>query len=64
VSTRPRPRPRRGRGWRRLLLLVPLGAAFVGGVGLGEALHDNPSGGGSQTIVRTLKPLTLTTSNR
>jgi hypothetical protein len=45
--------------WRRLLLLVPLGAAFVGGIGLGEALHDNPSSGGSQTVVRTLKPLTL-----
>jgi len=58
VSTRPRPRRRRRR-WGRLLLLVPLGAAFVAGIGLGEALHDNPSAGGSQTVVRTLKPLTL-----
>ena len=58
MSTRPRPRRHR-RVWRRLLLLVPLGAAFVAGIGLGEALHDNPSAGGNQTVVRTLKPLTL-----
>jgi len=59
MSTRPRPRRRRRRGWRRLLLLVPLGVVFVAGIGLGEALHDNPSAGGSQTVVRTLKPLTV-----
>jgi hypothetical protein len=29
------------------------------GLALGEALHDNPSGGGTQTVVRTLKPLPL-----
>lgn len=29
------------------------------GLALGEALHDNPSGGGTQTLVRTLKPLPL-----
>ena len=29
------------------------------GLALGEALHDNPSGGGTQTVVRTLKPLSL-----
>jgi hypothetical protein len=59
VSARPRNRPRRRSPWRRLVLLVPLGAAFLGGIGLGEALHDNPRAGGSQTVVRTLKPLTL-----
>jgi hypothetical protein len=37
-----------------LVLLV-----FVIGVALGEALHDNPKPGGSQTLVRTLKPLPL-----
>ena len=73
MNTRPRPRRRRSRG-RPLLLLVALGVAFVAGVGLGEALHDNPDAGGSQTIVRTLKPLSVapvptetvavTTSNR
>ena len=56
MSTRSRPRRRRSR-WRPLLLLVGLGAAFVAGIGLGEALHDNPHAGGSQTVVRTLKPL-------
>jgi len=29
------------------------------GLALGEALHDNPSTGGTQTLVRTLKPLPL-----
>jgi hypothetical protein len=30
--------------------------AFVAGIGLGEALHDNPSPGGTQTLIRTLHP--------
>jgi hypothetical protein len=33
--------------------------AFVTGIGLGEALHDNPKQGGTQTLVRTLRPLPL-----
>ena len=32
---------------------------FLAGVGLGEALHDNPGTGGTQTVVRTLHPLPL-----
>jgi hypothetical protein len=32
---------------------------FLAGVGLGEALHDNPNPGGTQTVVRTLHPLPL-----
>jgi hypothetical protein len=53
--------------------LLALVVAFVLGVGVGEALHDNPKAGGKQTIVRTLRPLplvpvaqntvTITTSN-
>jgi hypothetical protein len=39
-----------------LLLLV---AVFALGIALGEALHDNPKPGGTQTLVRTLKPLPL-----
>jgi len=35
-----------------LLLIV----VFLIGVALGEALHDNPRPGGTQTIVQTLKP--------
>jgi hypothetical protein len=32
---------------------------FVAGLALGQALHDNPKPGGTQTLVRTLKPLAL-----
>ena len=51
--------PRKRRGWVRFL--VVLGAivvVFAIGLALGQALHDNPSGG-TQTVVRTLKPLPL-----
>ena len=30
---------------------------FLAGLGLGQALDDNPSPGHTQTLVRTLKPL-------
>jgi hypothetical protein len=30
---------------------------FAVGIALGEALHDSPQPGGSQTFVRTLTPL-------
>lgn len=46
-------------GWRSLLVLVALAVAFIGGIGLGEALHDRPDLAGNQTIVRTLTPLTI-----
>ena len=39
-----------------MLSLVVIVAVFAAGLALGEALHDNPSGG-TQTLVRTLKPL-------
>ena len=58
VSVQRRPRRRRRRPLRRRLpLLAALALAFVAGIGLGEALHDNPSAGESQTIIRTLRPL-------
>jgi hypothetical protein len=57
--SRPRPvRRRRGKLWA-LVVIVALAVAFLGGIGLGEALHDNPNAGGTQTIVRTLHPLPL-----
>jgi hypothetical protein len=56
---RRRPRRRRRRWPRRVALLALLAIVFVAGVGLGEALHDRP-GVGTQTLVRTLEPLTLT----
>lgn len=42
---------------RALLGVVALAVAFVLGIGVGEALHDNPAPGGTQSIVRTLRPL-------
>jgi hypothetical protein len=60
IAPRPRRPPPRRRRWPRILLLVvALAAAFVAGIGLGEALHDNPDAGGTQTVVRTLRPLPL-----
>ncbi len=53
------PHPRRRRWWGVLLLLCVAGVVFAAGVGLGEALRDNPKPGGTQTIVRTLNPLPL-----
>ena len=59
---------------RRALVGAGLVLTFVVGIAIGEALHDNPKPGGTQTLVRTLKPLplapaaretvTVTTSNR
>jgi hypothetical protein len=56
-------RPRRlrpKRRWpRRLAVVLLVALAFVAGIGLGKALHDNPDAGGTQTIVRTLQPQPL-----
>ena len=60
LAPRPRRPPPRRRRWPRILLLVlALAVVFVAGIGLGEALHDNPNAGGTQTVVRTLRPLPL-----
>ena len=60
VSRRERPPPKRRRGllwfWLSLLALV---AVFGLGLALGQALQDNPKPGGTQTVVRTLKPLPI-----
>jgi hypothetical protein len=50
----------------RKLLAVLVGAAviFVVGIAVGESLHDNPKPGGTQTLVRTLKPLPLAPAAR
>jgi len=42
-----------------LVTFAALVVSFVVGIAVGEALHDNPKPGGSQTIVRTLDPLPL-----
>jgi hypothetical protein len=45
----------------RKLVAVAAGAVviFVVGVAVGESLHDNPKPGGTQSLVRTLRPLPL-----
>jgi hypothetical protein len=45
--------------WRPLLALGGIAVAFLAGIGLGEALHDNPDPGRTQTLIRTLDPLPL-----
>jgi len=59
VSTRPRPAPRPRRRLWWLGLVVALAVAFAVGIALGEALHDNPEVGGTQTVIRTERPLPL-----
>lgn len=44
---------------RRLLIAVVVVVAFVVGLVVGEALHDNSQPAGTQTLVRTLEPLPL-----
>ena len=46
------------------LVVAGLVVMFVVGIAVGEALHDNPSGSGTQTVVRTLKPLPLAPAAR
>jgi hypothetical protein len=63
VTTPPARTARRRRPRRRLPLwllgAVALLVTFAVGIALGEALHDNPKPGGTQTVVRTLHPLTV-----
>jgi hypothetical protein len=49
---------------RSLLLGVGVLLVFAVGIAVGEALHDNPKPGGTQTLVRTLKPLPLAPAAR
>jgi hypothetical protein len=58
VSRQRRP-PRGRRALKVVAALLAFAAAFVVGIGVGEALHDNPKPGGEQTLVRTLRPLPL-----
>jgi hypothetical protein len=54
----PQRRPRRRRSNRPRWLLAAAAALILFGLGvaLGEALHDNPKPGITQTTVRTLHP--------
>jgi hypothetical protein len=61
---RPGTRPSRRKPWRALAVVAGLVVVGVVGVALGEALHDNPRPGGTQSYVRTLRPLPLTPAAR
>jgi hypothetical protein len=53
-------RPSTGRrvvGW--IVRLAVIAAVFVAGYAIGRAVEDAPRSGGTQTIVRTLDPLTV-----
>jgi hypothetical protein len=54
-----RPRPRRRRPLRYWLLALVVVVAFGAGLALGQSLEDKPSPRGTQTSIRTLKPLEL-----
>jgi hypothetical protein len=49
---------------RRIVLAAVVLVVFALGVGLGQALNDNPQPGGQQTLIRTLKPLPLAPAAR
>ena len=59
VASRRRPRRKRRRWPWVLAGVAGIVVVFLAGIGLGEALHDNPDAGGTQTVVRTLHPLPL-----
>jgi hypothetical protein len=40
-------------------IVIAFVIVFVVGIAVGEAAHDNPKPGGTQTLVRTLRPLPL-----
>jgi hypothetical protein len=66
--TRDRERRRRSSPGRRILTwivrLLAVAVIFVAGLAVGRALEDAPEPGGTQTIVRTLEPLTVEPSER
>jgi hypothetical protein len=54
-----RPRAGKKRPWRAVTVAAALIVVGAVGVAVGEALHDNPRPGGTQSYVRTLRPLPL-----
>ena len=61
--TRERGRPRQPSAGRRIVKwavrLAVIAIVFVAGLAVGRAVEDAPDPGGTQTIVRTLEPLTI-----
>jgi hypothetical protein len=65
VSATARPRTPRRRQWpKRLAVVAFVVIAFAVGIALGESLSDGPSPAGTQSLVRTLKPLPLAPAAR
>jgi hypothetical protein len=66
--TRDREGRRRASPGRRILAwivrLLVVAGVFVAGLAIGRAVEDAPEPGGTQTIVRTLEPLTVEPSER
>lgn len=54
-----RRRRRFGPSARFALVLVVAAGVFAAGLSLGRALEEGPKPGGTQTLVRTLKPVEL-----
>jgi hypothetical protein len=49
---------------RLVAAVVAAVVVFAIGIAVGESLHDNPKPGGTQTLVRTLKPLQVAPAAR
>jgi hypothetical protein len=49
---------------RLAAVVIGVVVVFAIGVAVGESLHDNPKPGGTQTLIRTLKPLALAPAAR
>ena len=68
AAARERARARRRRKSRRVLMsilgLALLGVVFFAGLAIGRAVEDAPEPGGTQTVVRTLDPLTVEPEER
>lgn len=68
AAARERARARRRRRSRRVVTsivgLALLGVVFLAGLAIGRAVEDAPRPGGTQTVVRTLEPLTVEPQER
>ena len=68
AAARERARARRRRRSRRVVTsivgLARLGVVFLAGLAIGRAVEDAPRPGGTQTVVRTLEPLTVEPQER
>ena len=57
IDREERARRRRRKVWTRWAVrFLAAALVFAVGVALGEAIHDNPRPGGTQTVVSTIRP--------